>query len=97
MAAERVPVPAIPPDIGPVELCARCNDPEDMATWQKCELVFDEDSATVDSFAYLAVLCRNCSSNGKSVEVTPRLPWFPSGAALEQQASGALTGEECSN
>ncbi|MDM0053591.1 hypothetical protein [Variovorax sp. J22R115] len=66
MSAERVPVPAIPPTIGPIERCARCNGPVDMAafhtTYSQCELTFEPDRTRVENFEYLAVLCRRCAS-----------------------------------
>lgn len=65
MSAERVPLPAVPPGIGPVELCARCNGPVDMTTshitYSQCAVAFDGCVAAVHTFDYLAVVCKNCT------------------------------------
>ncbi|MGO4393416.1 hypothetical protein AB4Z46_18840 [Variovorax sp. M-6] len=65
MAAERVPIPEHPPDIGPVEICARCSGPVDMTafhlTYSQCEIVYGETCGQASNLEYLAVVCDRCS------------------------------------
>lgn len=64
MAAQRVPIPAERPGIGPIESCAKCSGPVDMSDWH---LTFVESEVDTSGSGfrpidvkYLAVVCRKC-------------------------------------
>lgn len=65
MAAQRVPIPAKRPSLGPVESCAKCCGPVDMSGWHLTFVESDMDLVG-DSFSpldvtYLAVVCNKCA------------------------------------
>lgn len=76
MQQEGVPIPPIRPGIGPVETCAKCSGPVDMADWH---VTFTEGKleeqgggiATLE-FHYVAVVCKRClpvvSATSDSIE-----------------------------
>ena len=66
MLVEDVSIPAVRPDIGPIEDCARCKGPVDMAafhmTYTECETRENGDgTATTLDLDYLAVVCNGCA------------------------------------
>lgn len=67
MAGEQVPLPEHPPEIGPVEVCARCSGPVDMTafhlTYSQCEIVYGEACGQASNLEYLAVVCDRCSGD----------------------------------
>ena len=71
MARERVPIPVNPPDIGPIEVCARCSGPVDMSdfhlTYSKCEMVYSGIYGRESNFKYLAVVCQRCAGSHAAV------------------------------
>jgi hypothetical protein len=75
MRQEQVPIPAIPPGIGPVEQCAMCKGPVDMSdfhlTYDKshCERTTPLAMRPIDVDC-LAVVCKMCRpSQGAAVAV----------------------------
>lgn len=75
MAQQRVPIPAIRPNIGPIEACAKCSGPVDTSDWH---LTFTEGSleelpfgSAVLELDYVAVVCRNCSAKPAQEVETP--------------------------
>jgi hypothetical protein len=65
MSAERVPLPATRPSVGPIEVCAKCGGIVDMTKWHLVYLQSNDNTPTYTSNTYdareLAVLCRTCA------------------------------------
>lgn len=64
MLEEGVPIPSVRPGIGPIETCAQCSGPVDMADWH---VTFTEGrmqeqagAISVLEFEYVAVVCKHC-------------------------------------
>lgn len=65
MRNERVPIPKVSPRIGPVELCAVCQKPIDMATFHRTYTLSDEKEISSRVLQTLwvediAVVCDEC-------------------------------------
>jgi hypothetical protein len=64
MNREQVPIPAIRPGLGPIEVCAMCRGPVDMCqfhrTYVEDQIESDGFNSTPIDVNYLAVLCRAC-------------------------------------
>lgn len=68
MRDQGVPIPSVPPDLGPVERCAKCKGPVDMSDWHLMytEGVIKETSSGIAALreSLLAVVCKKCSPSG---------------------------------
>jgi len=79
MLAEDVPIPAARPDIGPIEICAKCKGTVDTTAFHLtyAEITTREDgdrTATTLGLNYLAVVCSRCASRywaGEAATPTP--------------------------
>lgn len=79
MLVEDVPIPAVRPDIGPIETCAKCKGPVDMAafhlTYTECETQENGDgTATTLGLNYLAVVCNGCAPSCRTDKAAARAP-----------------------
>jgi hypothetical protein len=64
LSAERIPLPATPPSVGPVEVCAMCGGIVDMSRWHLVYLQSDnalKKTAVGHDVKELAVVCRKCA------------------------------------
>ncbi len=70
MRDEGVPIPAVRPDIGPIESCAKCSGPVDMSDWHlTCTdgcLVEERDGLQILDVGYVAVVCRECAPRSRT-------------------------------
>lgn len=67
LAGFSVKLPSSAPDIGPVEVCAKCNGVVDMSAehlciWHAQEPPAVHKAAALERLRYAAVFCRNCSA-----------------------------------
>ena len=77
MLVENVPILAVRPDIGPIEVCAKCKGLVDMAafhlTYTECQTREDGDgTATTLGLNYLAVVCNSCAPGCGTDEAATR-------------------------
>ena len=69
LTAERIRLPATPPSIGPIEVCARCGGIVDMTKWHVVYLQSNDNTPSHADKTYdakeLAVICETCAPNLK--------------------------------
>lgn len=77
MREEGVPIPPVPPDLGPVESCAKCKGPVDMSDWHLMytEGVMKETSWGIDALreTLMAAVCKKCSPSGLALAASAEL------------------------
>lgn len=65
LGGQRIRVPKTRPDLGPIEICARCGFPVDMSEWHLAFLESDTNTTGAigkpDEVEYIAVVCRICA------------------------------------
>lgn len=71
MAVKCVPIPPVRPGIGPIESCAKCKGPVDMADWHLTYVEGELDTSGPGfrprDIEYLAVVCRKCEPRMRPV------------------------------
>ncbi|SAK91320.1 hypothetical protein AWB78_04910 [Caballeronia calidae] len=78
MRALEVPIPAVPPGLGPIEVCARCRGPVDMTQFHRAYVEDEVETDGVNSnpidVNYLAVVCKACDPwNDDKVQKWPEV------------------------
>jgi hypothetical protein len=79
MSIEDVPIPAVRPDIEPVETSAKCKGPVDMTAFHLTHTKIEtresgDGTATPLDVEYLAVVCNGCATGGGTDEAATRAP-----------------------
>lgn len=69
MTAERIRLPATPPSIGPIEVCAKCGGIVDMTNWHVVYFQSNDNTPSHADKTYdakeLAVICGTCAPSLK--------------------------------